>query len=249
MTTPTRYPVGGLATEKVTHPLGHIGFPNPFKRITLADDFLRFDDTDEDNYNIVAATGSVALTPLEGGAILLSTTAADNDFVVVTLPVLSTPFVLRTGKKAVFSARVTSNLWDDSTATAPAIVLGLEIATGIGTPIADGGLTTTLTDGVRFFKPTTSEGFILQIENGGSITASSALTTALTNGTFVTFSWVWDGVDTVSVYIDDVKVLDQTTITNLPTTADLLSLCIAIKAGDAAVSTLTVDNVLVAFER
>ena len=179
------------------------------------------------------AGATQALTAGDGGLLLITNTAADNDLVVLQ----KTPaaFTFETGKKAFFRCR-----FKVSDATQSDVVIGLQV---VDTTPLD------VTDGIYFLKAddaATVDIICRKNASTGSTTATSIAT--LTDDTFVTLGWYWDGVDTVQYEVNGVVVGSLTSAaTYLPDTTCTVSF--AIQNGAAAAKTMTVDYIYAGKER
>lgn len=244
MATPARFP-SGIATQAKSHPLGFFGGPDPAKWIVHFDDFLTFPinalTTDDYLITEVGDGSEVVATSGQGGRLLLTTAASDNDSITVQLK--GVPFILEANKKAICRVRFQGGTLVGA-ATASAVLIGLTLA-DTSPLVTAGGVTSSITEGAYFFKPSDVSTVNFSLELGDAITAATIAT--LANDTMVDLAWVWNGVDAFHVYVNNVKVLDQTTLTNRPTAA--LTLTMAIQTGTTAAQTLTIDHVFVAVER
>ena len=179
------------------------------------------------------AGATQALTAGDGGLLLITNTAADNDLVVLQ----KTPaaFTFETGKKAFFRCR-----FKVSDATQSDVVIGLQV---VDTTPLD------VTDGIYFLKAddaATVDIICRKNASTGSTTATSIAT--LTDDTFVTLGWYWDGIDTVQYEVNGVVTGSLTSAaTYLPDTTCTVSF--AIQNGAAAAKTMTVDYIYAGKER
>lgn len=226
---------GGISTARKTTPMGAYGLPDPTQWITFFDDFLRYVAGDWTITTTQAGAGSssVALTDINGGAILITNDDADNDNVF--LQKTGEAFLLAAGKKAFFKCR-----FKVSDATQSDVVVGLQVTDT--TPLD-------VTDGIYFLKAddaATYDFIVRKNASTGSVSASAIGT--LVSDTFVELAWYFDGRGNVQYYIDGVHkgTLDGSS-TYLPDTEICVSF--GIQNGAAAIKTMTVDYVFAALER
>lgn len=179
------------------------------------------------------AGATQALTAGDGGLLLITNTAADND--LVALQKTPAAFTFETGKKAFFRCR-----FKVSDATQSDLVIGLQV---VDTTPLD------VTDGVYFLKAdgaATVDVICRKNASTGSTTATAVAT--LANDTFVTLGWYWDGIDTVQYEVNGVVAGSLTSAaTYLPDTTCTVSF--AIQNGEAVAKTMTVDYIYAGKER
>lgn len=229
--TVTRFP-GGVTNVGDTDLFADLVQPDPTKFHTLFDDF--------DNYTagdwVVTETdagATQALTAGDGGLLLVTNTAADDD--LVALQKTPAAFAFTAGKKAFFKAR-----FKVSDATQSDFVIGLQV---VDTTPLD------VTDGVYFLKADGSTALSVVCRKNattGSTSASSIATVA--NDTFITVGFYYDGVSKVFYAIDGtVKGTLDASSSYLPDTTCTVSF--AIQNGEAVAKTMTVDYIYAAVER
>ena len=174
-----------------------------------------------------------ALTAGDGGWLLVTNTAADND--LVALQKTPAGFSFTAGKKAWFRCR-----FKTSDATQSDIVFGLQV---VDTTPLD------VTDGIYFLKAdgaATVDIFCRKNATTGSTTAAAIATMA--NDTFVELAWYYDGVSKVYYAVDGtVKGTLDASSSYLPDT--ICTVSFALQNGEAVAKTLTVDYILAAVER
>ena len=101
MGTPSRF-TNGITTVPKSSPLGMYGLPDPTEWHTYFNDF---DTYVAAQWTVTAVgTGTAALTNLDGGALLLTNSAADNDS--IQLQKVGESFALTARKRAFLKARV-----------------------------------------------------------------------------------------------------------------------------------------------
>lgn len=229
MAAPTRFP-GGLTTANPNSTLGMYGLPDP---TGWHEYFNDFDTYTAGDWTITATgAGSVALTDVNGGAILITNAAADND--AQFLQKKGEGFLMQSGKPASFKAR-----FKVSDATQSDFVMGLQVTDT--TPLDT-------TDGIYFVKADGSSAVSAVCRKDASTGSTSLTALTLTDDTFVVLGWYYDGKSEVVVFVDDVKVgtLDASA-TYLPDTE--LTVSFGIQNGEAVAKTMTADYVFAAVKR
>ncbi len=171
-----------------------------------------------------------ALTDGDGGLLLITNTAADDD--LVALQKKGESFRFASGKKLWFEAR-----FKVSDATQSDVVMGLQITDT--TPLD-------VTDGVFFIKADGSTSVSLRVEKNNTATATSSVAT-MANDTFITLGFFYDGVSTIYYFVNGVLGGSSVT-TNLPDDEDM-TVSFAIQNGEAVAKTMTIDYINVAKER
>ena len=179
------------------------------------------------------ASATQALTAGDGGLLLITNTAADDD--LVALQKTPAAFTFTAGKKTFFSCR-----FKVSDATQSDLVFGLQV---VDTTPLD------VTDGVYFLKAdgaATVSVFCRKDATTGSTSASAIAT--LVSDTFVTLAFAYDGVSKI-IYAVDGNVLGSldASSTYLPDTTCTVSF--ALQNGEAVAKTMTVDYLFAAKER
>lgn len=176
------------------------------------------------------AGATQALTDGDGGLLLITNTAADND--LVSLQKKGESFRFATGKPLFFEAR-----FKVSDATQSDIVIGLQITDT--TPLD-------VTDGVFFIKADGAATVDFLVEKNNTATTASAIAT-MADDTFIRLGFYYDGVSAVQYYVNGTYTGTSVT-TNLPDDEDM-TVTIAIQNGEAVAKTMTVDYVYAAKER
>lgn len=235
MASPTRF-TGGVTTASKSTALGQYGAPDPTKWHAYFNDFDTYAAGD---WTITAVgTGTSALTDIDGGALLVTNSAADNDGRQHQL--VGEGFLLASGKKSVFKAR-----FKISDATQSDLIIGLCVldTTLLGATAGDG-----VTDGIFFQKDDGSTTLTAYCQKNTTTGQTSATATTLADDTFLTVGWYYNGVDSVAVYVNDAQVatLDGTS-TYLPDTE--LSVSFGTLNGEAVAKVLTLDYIFAAKER
>jgi len=181
------------------------------------------------------AGATQALTNVDGGVLLLTNSAADDD--LNALQKVGESFKFQAGKRLFFKARLAV-----SDATQSDFVIGLQITDT--TPLA-------VTDGVYFRKHDgdTNLDFVV-VKNSTASTATAIATVA--DATYITVGFYYNGVDEM-VYAASTNSLNPTVLgklatTNLPDDEEL-TISFGIQNGEAVAKTLSVDYVFAAKER
>lgn len=231
MGTPARFPSGvtNVAADSLT---GQIGFLDPTKWHVFFDDFDRFVAADWTITTTEAGAGSAteALTDGDGGLLLVTNDAADND--ADFFQKVGESFLFQTGKRLVFKAR-----FKVSDATQSDFVIGLQITDT--TPLD-------VSDGVFFIKDDGDANLDFHVEKNGTQTSATAIATVV-NDTFLEVGFYFDGKSSVKYYVDDVHKGTLAT-TNLPDD-EVLTISFGLQNGEAVAKTMTLDYLLCAKER
>jgi hypothetical protein len=176
------------------------------------------------------AGATQALTDGDGGLLLITNTAADND--LVSLQKKGESFRFESGKALFFEAR-----FKVSDATQSDVVIGLQITDT--TPLD-------VTDGVFFIKADGAATVDFRVEKNNTATTASAMAT-MANDTYIRLGFYYDGSSAVQYFVNGTYTGSSVT-TNLPDDEDM-TVTIAIQNGEAVAKTMTVDYVYVAKER
>lgn len=239
MSAPTRFS-NGVTNVTSSNPLGQYGLPDPTKWHTYFNDFDTYTTgiTTEWTETIIG-TGTVAATAVDGGCLLMTNSAADNDG--INIQRVPASYLLTAGKRAIFKTR-----FKISDATQSDIFIGLAVVdtTALGAVAGDG-----VTDGIFFQKDdgvATLDVYCQKDTTTGQTSATSIAT--LANDTFITLALYYNGVDSVEYYVNDVKkgTLSATS-TYLPNV--ILTDTIAFLNGEAVAKNMTVDYIFTALER
>lgn len=264
----TRFP-NGLTNVSETNPLGNMGQPDPTKFITYFEDFVNSSSFPIATSGLAAASTSAwtvtvteagagnaasALVDDHGGAVSLTTDAADNDLIFVQAKPES--FLMAVGKKNFGKIRFKIT---DSNANAASInetewYFGLMVtdtdplSSTAGDGVTDGifFMSEDGTQDIKFYvqKDTTTGQLTTTVATGGS---NSTLTVA----TYTEFAWFYDGGRTVHLYKDGSYLqgidLTATPTDYLPNTEVTVSF--GVKNGEAVAKVMTVDYLFAAQER
>lgn len=179
------------------------------------------------------AGATQALTVGDGGLLLITNTAADDD--LVALQKTPAAFSFTAGKQTFFRCR-----FKVSDATQSDLVFGLQVVDT--TPL-------NTTDGIYFLKSdgaATVDFICRKNASTGSTSATSVAT--LSDDTYITLGFAYDGVSRVAYSVNGVVQgsLDASSA-YLPDTNCTISF--ALQNGEAAAKTMTVDYIFVAKER
>lgn len=236
MASPARF-IGGITTTGKSTPLGQFGMPDPTKWHVFFDDFDTYVAGD---WTITAVgTGTSALTDVDGGGLLVTNSAADNDG--RQHQKVGESFLMASTKRAFFKAR-----FKVSDATQSDLLIGLAVTdtTLLGATAGDG-----VTDGIFFYKDDGAATLNVSCQKDtttGQVQATSIATMA--NDTFLTVAWYYDGAGYIQYFIDDVhKGTIDASSTYLPDTE--LTVSFALLNGEAVAKTMTVDYIFAAKER
>jgi hypothetical protein len=209
--------------------------------VVYFNDFLTAQDYDSTNrFNQVkdaAATVAIVTDGSKGEVVLTSTATTDNDGAYIGLN--QENFTLTVGKKLWMSGKVKGSsvadmdLWfglSEAVATNPENVVA-DATHRIGFELLDGSA-------------------VVQAKTSDGTTASAISTGAsMTDNTYIKLDLVWDGVSSVSFYVNDILRVSKKT-TNLPAAAATLAPGFFELSGSATgTRSATMDYMLVVAER
>lgn len=226
--TTTKFP-NGISTAKKTQTLGDYGLLDVTKFHTYFNDLDAYVAADW-TVTETQAGATQALTDEDGGVLLLTNSAADDD--LVALQKVGESFKFESGKKLLFKSR-----FKVSDATQSDIIMGLQITDT--TPLD-------VTDGVFFQKDDGDANLDFHVEKDDTATTTSAVAT-LSDDTYVTVGFVYDGKSEIRIYVNDALVGSSVT-TNLPDDEEL-TVSFAIQNGEAVAKTMNIDYIFAAKER
>lgn len=228
----TNFP-NGLTNNTAQNCLGNMTQPDPTLLHTYFNDFDTYVAGDW-TVTETDAAATQTLADADGGVLLLTNTAADND--LVALQKKGESFTFTAGKETFFKARLKV-----SNATQSDFVIGLQITDT--TPLA-------VSDGVYFLKADDAATVDFKVVASSTATTASAIAT-LADDTYYTFAFYYDGASYVNYYIGtdtlNPTYLGRSVVTNLPTTE--LTVSFALQNGSAAVRTMSVDYIFAAKAR
>lgn len=236
MPTPSRFP-NGLGTVPKANPLGMYGLPDPTEWHTFFNDFDLYTAA---NWTVtVVGTGTQALAATDGGALVMTNSAADNDSIQSQTPTES--FALTAGKRAFFKAR-----FKVSDATQSDLIIGLCVTdTTLMGAVAGAGVT----DGIFFSKDDGVATLDVQCQkNATTGQARAAAIATLVSDTFLSVAWAYDGKSEVAYYVNDIQLGTlSATSAFLPDTT--LAVSFGIMNGEAVAKTMTLDYFFASTER
>jgi hypothetical protein len=224
----TRFPFG-LTNVGESNSLADLGMPSPTKFHSYMEDFDYYVAGDW-TVTETDSGATQALTDGDGGLLLVTNTAADNDLVGIQKKGES--FRFASGKKLFFEAR-----FKVSDATQSDLAIGLQITDT--TPLD-------ITDGVFFIKADGSTSVSFLVEKNNTATTTSAVAT-MADDTFITLGFNYNGGSVMEYCVNGV-VAGTSAVTNLPDDEDL-AISFALQNGEAVAKTMTVDYIFVAKER
>ncbi len=227
----TRYP-GGISTSSNTQgTFGDLAMPDPTKFHNYFNDFDTYAAGDWTITEV--GSGTRALTAVDGGNLLVTNAAADNDGNFFQLKVAS--FLFAASKQAFFRCR-----FKTSDATQSDLQFGL-LATDT-TPLD-------VTDGIYFQKDdgaATIDAYVRKDATTGSNKGTAIAT--LVSDTFITLGFAYDGRGNTKFFVNDVltTTLDSSS-TYFPDA--ICNLSFGLQNGEAVAKTMTLDYVFAAIER
>jgi len=224
----TRFP-NGVTNVGEDSPFADLAMPAPTLFHTYFEDFDYYTAA---NWTVTEtqAGATQALTDGDGGLLLLTNTAADDD--LVSLQKVGESFRFASGKKLFFEAR-----FKVSDATQSDFVVGLQITDS--TPLD-------VSDGVFFIKADGSTSVSLVVEKNNTATTTASVATAA-NDTFIRLGFYYDGASAIEYSVNGV-IKGTSVTTNLVDDEDLTP-TFAIQNGEAVAKTMTMDYIFVAKER
>lgn len=224
----TRFP-NGVTNVSQRSSLGAFGAPDPTKFHTYFNDFDTYVVGDWVITTTEAGAGSAteALADADGGVLLITNDAADNDNDFFQK--VGESFLMEAGKEAWFKAR-----FKVSDATQSDFVIGLQITDT--TPLD-------ATDGIYFMKDDGDA--LLDIYCRKNATTGSTSATGIATvvaDTYMTVGWYYDGKSAVKYFVNDVHVgtLDGSS-TYLPDTE--LTVSFGLQNGEAVAKTMSLDYI------
>lgn len=231
MSPPVRFP-NGVTTVTSSNPLGQFGMPDPTEWHVWFDDFDKYTAGDWTITTTELGVGSAseAASSADGGVLVITNDAADDDADFFQWPVETFKFV--SGKRLFFKTR-----FKVSDATQSDFVIGLQITDT--TPLA-------VSDGVFWRKDDGDANLDFIVVKNSTETAATAASTAA-NDTWMTLAFAYDGKSAITYYKDDVK-LGTSAITNMPDDEEL-TVSFGIQNGEAVAKVMSVDYIFVASER
>jgi hypothetical protein len=234
--TVTRFP-SGVGTAEASDIFNALKQPDPRKYHEYWNDFDTFVAGDWTITKVEAGAGSAshALAAGDGGLLLLTNDAADDDSIVFQNTVAS--FTMAAGKKAFFGTR-----FKVSDATQSDWLVGLVVVDT--TPIASAP-----TDGIYFRKDDGDANIDISVRKDATTGANDVAAIATNaSDTYVQLEWYYDGEGTVYYAVDGtVKGSLSASSSYLPDAN--LALTFAVQNGEAVAKTMTLDWIYAAKER
>lgn len=223
----TRFP-NGLTTASPSAPMGDFILPDMTSAHVYMEDFDYYTAADWTVTEVGVATQ--ALTDADGGRLLVTNAAADDD----------SSFNQKVGESFLFASG--KKLWFDckfqvSDATDSDVVIGLQITDT--TPLA-------VTDGVFFIKADDAATVDFVVEKDSTATTESAIAT-MADATDIRLSFFYDGKTSIKYFVDGVHSGTAVT-TNMPDD-EVLTVSFGVQNGEAVAKTMSVDYIMVAKER
>lgn len=213
--------------------LGQYKNPDPSANHEYFEDFDYY--TAADWTVTETGTATQALADEDGGVLLITNSAADDD--ASFQQKVGESFKFETGKKLYFKAR-----FKVSDATQSDLVMGLQITDT--TPLDT-------TDGVFFRKDDGDTNLDFIVEKDDTATTASAIAT-LADDTYITVGFFYDGVDSIRYFAStsdrNPTLLGSSVTTNLPDDEEL-TVSFGVQNGEAVAKTMSVDYILAAKER
>jgi hypothetical protein len=181
------------------------------------------------------AGATQALANVDGGVLLLTNSAADND--LNALQKVGESFKFEAGKKLFFKARFAV-----SDATESDFIIGLQITDS--TPLA-------VTDGVYFRKDDGDADLDFVVVKDSTASTATAIAT-VANNTYLTVGFYYNGVNEIiyaaSTNNNNPTILGKLAVTNLPDDEEL-TISFGIQNGEAVAKTMSIDYIFVSKER
>lgn len=226
---PVLFPGGGVGNLEASHPLAAYGMPAPWVWHTYFNDFDKYDAADWTITTTEAGAGSAteALTDADGGVLLVTNDAADND--ADFFQKVGESFKYEAGKPLMFSVR-----FKTSDATQSDLVFGLMITDT--TPLD-------VTDGIYFQKDDGDANIDFHVEKN-NVSSDAVAVATLADNTYTTLSFAYDGESKVWYSVNGV-VKGSLDLTNIPDDEEL-TVSFGIQNGEAVAKTLSVDYVFAA---
>lgn len=233
--------MGNISNTRFPYGLTNVGETNLFADMVQPDPTLfheywnDFDTYAAGDWTVTEtqAGATQALTAGDGGLLLLTNSAADDD--LVALQKSPAAFTFTAGKKTFFRCR-----FKVSDATQSDVVIGLQVVDA--TPLD-------VSDGIYFLKAdgSTSFSFICR-KNATTGSTSAASVATLADDTFIELGFYYDGESKVAYEVNGSVIgsLDASSA-YLPDTTCTVSF--ALQNGEAVAKTMTVDYIYAAKER
>lgn len=229
----------GVTNAARTSTLGDFGMPDPTTWHVWFDDFDNYVPAQWVITTTEAGAGSAteAVSNADGGILLVTNDAADNDadfFQYSGDDASGTveTFKFALGKRLFFKTRFAT-----SDATQSDIVFGLQITDT--SPLA-------VSDGVYFLKSDGVATVDFKVMKNSTATTTTSVAT-LVDATYIILGFVYNGVDKIDIYVNDAYA--GTSVTTNLVDDEELTVSFGIQNGEAVAKTLSVDYIFVAKER
>lgn len=219
MGNPTRFP-NGISTNAVTYPFGNFPLPDMTDVAYAVYDFDQYvaadwtvtNTTSHYTIGLVAASSTVPA----GGVLGLVAGGSTVNTDVAAIQANPLNFYFTAGQQVWFEAHVIA-----ANASNEQFVIGL----------ASSAATLAPTDGIYFAKAAASTNIDFVVRTSSTSTTASNIATFGTGNTRLSF--YYNGKDSVSAYVNNVLLYQQTVLTNLPVSV-ALGPALAIKASATA---------------
>jgi hypothetical protein len=229
----TNYPKG-LTNNTAQNVLGSLKTVDSTVYNTYFNDFNTY-TAGEWTVTETQAGATQALTNADGGVLLLTNSAADDD--LNALQKVGESFLIATGKEAYFKAR-----FKVSDATQSDFVIGLQITDA--TPLA-------VTDGIYFRKDDGDALLDFVVIKDSTATTATGIATVVSD-TYLTVGFYFNGVDEIQYFAGtnslNPTLLGKSVITNLPNDEEL-TVSFGIQNGEAVAKTMSIDYIFAAKAR
>jgi hypothetical protein len=229
----TNFP-NGVNNITAQNILGQLTQPDFTQSHTYFDDFDIY-HAGEWTVTETQAGATQALANVDGGVLLLTNSAADND--LNALQKVGESFKFEAGKKLFFKARFAV-----SDATESDFIIGLQITDS--TPLA-------VTDGVYFRKNDGDANLDFVIVKDSTASTATAIAT-IANNTYLTVGFYYNGINEIvyaaSTNNNNPTILGKLAVTNLPDDEEL-TISFGIQNGEAVAKTMSIDYIFVSKER
>jgi hypothetical protein len=224
---------GGITNAVLNSPFVGMTAPDPTLFHTYFNDFNDYTAGDwvvtETN-----ASATEALTAGDGGLLLITNTAADDD--AVTMQKTPAAFAMSATKRAWFSARLKV-----SDATQSDVQAGIII---VDTTPLDA------TDGIYFLKSDGSASVsVICRKNATTGSNTVSAVTTMADDTFITLQWYYNGAGRLFYGADNVQLGSMDASSTYLPDATNLTVSFTLQNGEAVAKTMTVDYMFAAFER
>lgn len=253
----TRFGPRGANNSTEKELFGYMGQFDPTKFTTFFEDFVFSSDMTAAaplNWTVTkVGTGTLGVGSEDGGSVLLTNSAADND--AISAQIKNPSFVLNAGKRSWFGAR-----FKISDITQSDFLIGL---TGLDTtPIGGAGTEDAgVAEGVFFLK-IDGDTQLRFIARKGSATVASKLSgiAVPVAATYMSLGWEYNGVDEFRIFTNDIAQASgsdrrfiQVATVAAPFASGIPSLVIgpnlSIQNGEAVAKTASIDWIFAAQER